>query len=82
MRTLAQLKEKQLDALKVRAGIDGVLVDLPLQVGQHVTGPIIDHRGIHHGFPGVGEIISVERQKSRFDSKTRFYVKLKVSLPF
>jgi len=37
MRTLAQLKQKQLDALKVRAGIDGVLVDLPLQVGQHVT---------------------------------------------
>src|SRR5881275_1425402 len=26
MRTLAQLKQKQLDALKVRAGIDGVLV--------------------------------------------------------
>jgi len=37
MRTLAQLKQRQLDALKVRAGIDGVLVDLPLQVGQHVT---------------------------------------------
>jgi len=37
MRTLAQLKEKQLEALKVRAGIDGVLVDLPLQVGQHVS---------------------------------------------
>jgi HlyD family secretion protein len=36
MRTLAQLKQKQLDALRVRAGIDGVLVDLPLQVGQHV----------------------------------------------
>ena len=36
MRTLAQLKQGQLDALKVRAGIDGVLVDLPLQVGQHV----------------------------------------------
>src|ERR1700690_2759628 len=36
MRTLAQLKQKQLDALKVQAGIDGVLVDLPLQVGQHV----------------------------------------------
>jgi HlyD family secretion protein len=35
-RTLADLKQKQLDALKVRAGIDGVLVDLPLQVGQHV----------------------------------------------
>jgi HlyD family secretion protein len=36
MRTLAQLKQKQLDALRVRAGIDGILVDLPLQVGQHV----------------------------------------------
>src|ERR1700722_7497586 len=36
MRTLAQLKQKQLEALKVPAGIDGVLVDLPLQVGQHV----------------------------------------------
>src|SRR5690349_15394027 len=36
-RTLADLKQKQLDALKVRAGIDGVLVDLPLQVGQHVA---------------------------------------------
>jgi multidrug resistance efflux pump len=36
MRTLAELKRKQLDALKVRAGIDGVLVDLPMQVGQHV----------------------------------------------
>jgi HlyD family secretion protein len=35
-RTLSELKQKQLDALKVRAGIDGVLVDLPLQVGQHV----------------------------------------------
>jgi multidrug efflux pump subunit AcrA (membrane-fusion protein) len=36
MRALAELKQKQLDALKVRAGIDGVLVDLPMQVGQHV----------------------------------------------
>src|SRR6266480_5885561 len=36
MRVLAQLKQKQLDALKVRAGINGVLVDLPMQVGQHV----------------------------------------------
>jgi multidrug resistance efflux pump len=36
MRVLAQLKQKQLSALQVRAGIDGVLVDLPLQVGQHV----------------------------------------------
>src|ERR1700733_11447121 len=35
-RTLAELKQKQLEALKVRAGIDGVLVELPLQVGQHV----------------------------------------------
>jgi HlyD family secretion protein len=36
MRVLAELKQKQLDALKVRAGITGILVDLPLQVGQHV----------------------------------------------
>lgn len=36
MRTMAQLKQQQLDDLKVRAGIDGVLVDLPLEVGQHV----------------------------------------------
>jgi HlyD family secretion protein len=37
MRILAQLKQKQLDALQVKAGIDGILVDLPLQVGQHVS---------------------------------------------
>ena len=37
LRALADLKQKQLDRLKVRAGIDGVLVDQPLQVGQHVT---------------------------------------------
>ncbi len=37
MRTLAQLRRKQLDDLKVRAGIDGVLVDLPMQVGQRVA---------------------------------------------
>jgi len=36
IRALAELKRKQLDALKVHAGIEGVLVDLPLQVGQHV----------------------------------------------
>lgn len=36
MRALAELKQKQLEDLKVRAGIEGVLVDLPLQVGQHV----------------------------------------------
>jgi HlyD family secretion protein len=36
IRALSELKEKQLEALKVRAGIEGVLVDLPLQVGQHV----------------------------------------------
>src|SRR5260370_33769109 len=33
IRALAELKQKQLDALKVRAGIEGVLVDLPLPVG-------------------------------------------------
>lgn len=36
IRALAELKQKQLDSLRVRAGIQGVLVDLPLQVGQHV----------------------------------------------
>jgi len=37
MQALADLKRKRLDALNVRAGIDGVLTDLPLQVGQHVV---------------------------------------------
>ena len=32
-----ELKKQQLDALNVRAGISGVLTDLPLAVGQHVT---------------------------------------------
>lgn len=32
-----ELKKQQLDALKVRAGIAGVLTDMPLAVGQHVT---------------------------------------------
>src|SRR5437667_7522612 len=42
IRALAVLKQKQLDALKVRAGIEGVLVDLPLQVGQHgLTGTML-----------------------------------------
>src|SRR5579864_8533619 len=36
IRALAALKQKQLNALKVRAGIEGDLVELPLQVGQHV----------------------------------------------
>jgi HlyD family secretion protein len=31
------LKKQQLDALNVRAGISGVLTDLPLAVGQHVA---------------------------------------------
>lgn len=35
-RVMADLKKKQLDALKVRAGIDGVLVEMPLHVGEHV----------------------------------------------
>jgi HlyD family secretion protein len=33
---LLGLKQKQMDALSVRAGISGVLVDLPHQVGEHV----------------------------------------------
>jgi HlyD family secretion protein len=37
MRVLAELKQKQMDALKVRAKIDGVLVELPLHVGEHVA---------------------------------------------
>ena len=37
LRALARLKQKRLDDLKVRAGIDGVLQELPLQVGQRVT---------------------------------------------
>ena len=36
MRVLAELKQKQLDALKVRARIDGILVEMPLHVGEHV----------------------------------------------
>ena len=36
-KTLLALKQKQFDALTVRAGIQGVLVDLPHQVGEHVT---------------------------------------------
>jgi len=36
MRALAQLKQQQLQRLKVKAGVAGVLVDMPLQVGQHV----------------------------------------------
>src|SRR5437764_1275434 len=37
MRALAELKQQQLDALKVRAKIDGVLVEMPLHVGEHVA---------------------------------------------
>lgn len=36
-RALAVLKHRQLDALKVRAGISGVLQELPIQVGQRVA---------------------------------------------
>lgn len=37
MRALYELRRRQLDSLKVRAGIPGVLQDLPVQVGQRVT---------------------------------------------
>ena len=37
MKALYGLKESQLEALHVRAGIDGVLQLLPVDVGQHVT---------------------------------------------
>jgi RND family efflux transporter MFP subunit len=36
-RALLELKQKQQQALSVRAGIAGVLVDLPHQVGEHVA---------------------------------------------
>jgi HlyD family secretion protein len=36
-RALLGLKQKQQDALEVRAGIAGVLIDLPHQVGEHVA---------------------------------------------
>jgi multidrug resistance efflux pump len=36
-KTLLALKQRQLDALTVKAGIQGVLVDLPHQVGEHVS---------------------------------------------
>ena len=36
-RALYQLKKSQVDALHVRAGIDGVLQLVPVEVGQHVT---------------------------------------------
>ena len=36
MRALAELKQKQLERLRVRAGVEGVLVEMPLNVGQHV----------------------------------------------
>jgi len=36
-KAILALKQKQLDALSVKAGIDGVLVDLPHQVGEHVA---------------------------------------------
>lgn len=36
LRALADLKQQQLQRLKVKAGVAGVLVELPLQVGQHV----------------------------------------------
>ncbi len=37
MRALYALRRRQLDSLKVRAGISGVLQELPMQVGQRVT---------------------------------------------
>lgn len=37
LRALSALKRSQVEALQVRAGIDGVLQELPLQTGQRVT---------------------------------------------
>ena len=42
LRGLAALKRRQLEALKVKAGIDGVLQQLPVEVGQQIaTGAIL-----------------------------------------
>lgn len=37
LKALYELRRKQLDSLKVRAGMSGVLQELPVQVGQQVT---------------------------------------------
>jgi HlyD family secretion protein len=37
MRAMYELRRRQLESLKVRAGIDGVLQELPAQVGQRMT---------------------------------------------
>jgi HlyD family secretion protein len=37
MRAMHELRQRQIESLKVRAGISGVLQELPLQVGQRVT---------------------------------------------
>lgn len=37
LRALAQLRKKQLDALRLRAGVSGVLQLVPVEVGQQVT---------------------------------------------
>ncbi|MBC8123316.1 MAG: HlyD family efflux transporter periplasmic adaptor subunit [Gemmatimonadaceae bacterium] len=37
LRNLTALKQSQIEALRVRAGIDGVLQQLPVEVGQQVT---------------------------------------------
>src|SRR5215468_161784 len=36
LRSIAEFRHKQVDQLKVRAGVDGILQELPLQVGQAV----------------------------------------------
>jgi HlyD family secretion protein len=37
MRTIARFRHEQLEAMKIRAGADGVLQELPLEAGQWVT---------------------------------------------
>lgn len=37
MRAMSELRSRQVESLKVRAGIPGVLQELPMQVGQRVT---------------------------------------------
>jgi len=53
----------------------------PYEVGHYVTGPLSDSRRSHIGFPGVGKIIAVEKEESRFGVSVRYHVKLEVTLP-
>ena len=66
MRTLAKLRAKQLNDLKVRPGIDGMLVDMPLQVGLNNGGDLDEH-----GTELTGFLADSHEAKRRRRQKTR-----------